>query len=311
MMNSFYRIKTILVVITVVLANAGCSFWYKIKTQQNLVDGTQAYQNRNYDDAEKHFREAIRLSPDEPLGILFLARTLHAQYVSSRKPEKAEEAISEYKRVIPKLKDEYNRLKQILEQNPNDDKTIKNFKSVQELLSSSISAVGNLLETMQKNDEWKAWQTQIAEDKTLPDTIRAAAYTLLASKESSCANEITSNPPVRKTVKVGNKEEYQYVKPPDEKTYQQLKECIAKGKELVDKALALDKSSDSIWSYKTALLIQEQRLAEMDGRKEDKERLKQEADKARAEFTRLAEAKRKQKEEEEARRKAEEQAAKQ
>lgn len=311
MMNSFYRIKTILVVIAVVLANAGCSFWYKIKTQQNLVDGTQAYQNRNYDDAEKHFREAIRLSPDEPLGILFLARTLHAQYVSSRKPEKAEEAISEYKRVIPKLKDEYNRLKQILEQNPNDDKTIKNFKSVQELLSSSISAVGNLLETMQKNDEWKAWQTQIAEDKTLPDTIRAAAYTLLASKESSCANEITSNPPVRKTVKVGNKEEYQYVKPTDEKMYQQLKECIAKGKELVDKALALDKNSDSIWSYKTALLIQEQRLAEMDGRKEDKERLKQEADKARAEFTRLAEAKRKQKEEEEARRKAEEQATKQ
>ncbi|RMG00429.1 MAG: hypothetical protein D6735_13685, partial [Acidobacteria bacterium] len=200
-MNSVYRIKTILVIITVVLANAGCSFWYKIKTQQNLVDGTQAYQNRNYDDAEKHFREAIRLSPDEPLGILFLARTLHAQYVSSRKPEKAEEAMSEYKRVIPKLKDEYNRLKQILEQNPNDDKTIKNFKSVQELLSSSISAVGNLLETMQKNDEWKAWQTQIAEDKTLPDTIRATAYTLLASKESSCANEITSNPPVRKTVK--------------------------------------------------------------------------------------------------------------
>lgn len=309
-MKSFRLLKFLSLCILIVTTGTGCSVWYRIKTQQHLVDGTQAYQNKNYDEAEAHFREAIRLSPNEPLGVLFLARTLHAQYISSRKQEKADEAISEYKKVIPKLKDELNRLKQTLEQNPNDDKTVKNYKNVQELLSSSISAVGNLLETMQRMDEWRAWETQIAEDTTLPDNVRATAYTLLASKENTCANEITSNPPVRRTVKVGGKEEYQYVKPPDAKTYEQLKGCISRGKGLIDKALALDKGNDSIWSYKTSLLIQEQRLAEMEGRKEDRERLKQEAEKARAEFIRLAELKRKQKEEEEAKRKAQEEASK-
>ncbi|MCS6873899.1 MAG: hypothetical protein N2Z23_10890 [Pyrinomonadaceae bacterium] len=309
-MERFSLLKISLFCVLISFTGTSCAIWYKIKTQQHLVDGTQSYQNKNYDEAEAHFREAVRLSPDEPLGSLFLARTLHAQYISSRKQEKADEAIAEYKKVIPKLKDELSRLKRTLENSPNDDKLVRNYKNVQELLSSSISAVGNLLETMQRMDEWRAWQTQIAEDTTLPDNVRAAAYTLLASKENTCANEITSNPPVRKTIKVDGKEEYQYVKPTDAKTYEQLKGCISRGKELIDKALALDKASDSIWSYKTALLIQEQRLAEMDGRKEDKERLKQEADKAKAEFTRLAELKRKQKEEEEAKRKAQEEASK-
>ncbi|GIU82445.1 MAG: tetratricopeptide repeat protein [Acidobacteria bacterium] len=298
----------LLVVLTVTLTN--CSLWSKIKTQQHLVDGTQAYQNKNYDEAEAHFRRAISLSPDQPLGRLFLARTLHAKYVSTRDQKQAEEAIAEYKKVIPQLKDEVNRLKKQLEENKNDEKTINTYKRVQDLLSSSIAAVGNLLETLQRNDEWKNWQTQIAEDSSFPDPVRAMAYALLASKENVCANEITSNPSVRKTVKVDNKQVYEYVKPAEEKTYQQLKGCIAKGKELIDKALALDKSADSIWSYKTSLLIQEKILAEMEGRKEDKERLEKEAESARAEFTRLAEAKRKQKEEEKSKQESQQESSK-
>jgi tetratricopeptide (TPR) repeat protein len=287
----------ILAVVVLVISLTGCSFWNKVKTQQHLVDGTKAYQDKNYDEAEAHFREAIRLSPDQPLGRLFLARTLHAKYVSTRDQKQADEAIAEYKKVIPQLKEEANKLKKQLEESKNDEKTINTYKSVQDLLASSIAAVGNLLETLQRNDEWKAWQNQIAGDADFPDSIRATAYAALASKENTCANEITSSPSVRKTVKVDDKQVYEYVKPQDQATYQQLKDCVAKGKELIDKALALDKSSDSVWSYKTSLLIQEKILAEMEGRKEDKERLEKEAESAKAEFIRLAEAKRKQKEE--------------
>jgi tetratricopeptide (TPR) repeat protein len=307
---SYIRISFLVLVAILSTSFTGCSFWNKIKTQQHLVDGTKSYQEKNYDEAEAHFREAIRLSPDQPLGTLFLARTLHAKYVSARIQQQAEEAIAEYKKVIPQLKEEVNRLKTQLEQSKNDEKTINNYKRVQELLSSSIAAVGNLLETLQKNDEWQAWQNQIAEDKSFPDSIRAMAYALLASKENTCANEITSDPSVRKTVKVEGKQVYEYVKPQDEKTYQRLKGCIARGKELIDKALTLDRNTDSIWSYKTSLLIQEKILAEMEGRKGDKERLEKEAESARAEFVRLAEAKRKQKEEEKAKQEAQQEASK-
>ncbi|MDQ3801993.1 MAG: hypothetical protein M3384_21420, partial [Acidobacteriota bacterium] len=191
--------------------------------------------------------------------------------------------------------------------NPNDERAVREYNDTLVVLNSSISAVANLLDTTGKPDEWKAWQTEIANDTGLPNETRATAMTSMASKENTCANDITGVEPVRKTVKgADGKDEYQYIKPTDPAVYDKLKGCIARGTELINKALELDKNSDSIWSYKTSLLIQDMRVAEMDGRKEDEARLKEEADRAKAEFTRLAEIKRKAKEEEEARRKAEE-----
>ena len=39
----------------------------------------------------------------------------------------------------------------------------------------------------------------------------------------------------------------------------------SKGTELIDKAEELDPNSDSAWSYKANLLVQQMRLAEMEG----------------------------------------------
>lgn len=301
----------ILVLITLsVLTGSGCAFWNQIKARQDLVDGAAAYQNKKFDDAEALFRDAVQRDPNQLLGQLFLARTLHSQYAANRdQPQKADQAIVEYKKVVPKYKEDVAKKKQTLDANRGDEKANKEYTDALGILNSTISAIANLLDTTNKPDEWKAWQTEIANDAGLPSETRAAAFTSMASKENTCANDITSVEPVRKTVKVEGKDEYQYIKPTDAAQYEKLKGCIASGTELINKALDLDKNSDSIWSYKTSLLIQDMRLAEIDGRKEDRERFKGEADKAKAEFTRLAEIKRKQKEEEEARKKAAEEAA--
>jgi hypothetical protein len=296
----------ILVLITItILTGAGCNVWNKIKARQNLVDGVQAYQNKKFDEAEALFREAVQRDPDQLLGQLFLARTLHSQFASTRtQPEKAEQAIAAYKSIIPRYKEEVARKKEALDANPGDEKAQREYRDTLTVLNSSISAVANLLENTNKPDEWRAWQTEIASDTGLPNETRAVAYTAMAAKENTCANDISSVEPVRKTVKgADGKDEYQYVKPQDPAKYEELRGCIARGTELINKALELDKNSDSIWSYKTSLLIQDMRLAEMDGRKPDEERLKAEADAAKAEFSRLAEIRRKQKEEEEERRK--------
>jgi hypothetical protein len=307
----FSRAGIFVLITLTVLTGTSCTFWNQIKARQNLVDGTQAYQNKNFDQAEALFREAVQRDPDSLLAQLFLARTLHSQFAANRtNPAKADEAIAEYKKIIPKYKDEVAKRKQELDSNPSDEKAVKAYNDTLTILNSSISAVGNLLETTQKNDEWKAWQNEVANDAALPASTRAAALTLLAAKENTCANDITGVEPVRKTVKgPDGKDDYQYVKPTDPAVYEQLKACIDRGTKLINQALELEKGSDSIWSYKTSLLIQEQRLAEMDGRKEDEARLKTEAETAKAEFTRLAEIKRKQKQEEEERKKAAEEAA--
>ena len=296
----------------IVLTGAGCNFWNQIKARQDLVDGAKAYSDKKFEEAETLFRDAVRRDPSNLLGQLFLARTLHSQFAANRtQTQKADEAVVEYKKVIPEYKAEVARKKQAVDANSGDEKAVSEYNNTLTILNSSISAIANLLDTTNKNEEWKAWQTEVANDTGLPNETRAAAFTSMASKENTCANDITGVEPVRKTVKgADGKDEYQYIKPTDPKVYDQLRSCVQRGTELVNKALDLDKNSDSIWSYKTSLLIQDMRIAEMDGKKEDRERLKAEAETAKNEFTRLAEIKRKQKEAEEARRKAEEEAAK-
>lgn len=306
------RAGIIALITIIVLTGTGCNFWNQIKARQDLVDGAKAYSDKKFDEAEALFRDAVRRDPANLLGQLFLARTLHSQYAANRnQTEKANEAVAEYRKVVPEYKAEVARKKQALDANSGDEKAQNEYVNSLTILNSSISAVANLLDTTNKPDEWKAWQTEIANDAGLPNETRATAFTSMASKENTCANDITGVEPVRKTVKgADGKDEYQYIKPTDTAVYDKLKGCISRGTELVNKALDLDKNSDSIWSYKTSLIIQDMRVAEMDGRKEDKDRLKAEADTAKAEFTRLAEIKRKAKEAEEERKKAEEEANK-
>ncbi|HEX8368523.1 MAG TPA: hypothetical protein VF604_08275 [Pyrinomonadaceae bacterium] len=304
------RVGIFALIAIIVLTGAGCNFWNQIKARQDLVDGAKAYSDKKFEEAEALFRDAVKRDPSNLLGQLFLARTLHSQYAANRtQGQKADEAVAEYRKVVPEYKQEVARKKQAFDANPSDEKAQGEYNNSLSILNSSISAIANLLDTTGKTDEWKAWQTEIANDTGLPNETRASAFTSMASKENTCANDITGVEPVRKTVKVAGKDEYQYIKPTDPKVYEDLKGCIARGTELINKALDLDKNSDSIWSYKTSLLIQDMRVAEMDGRKEDQARFKDEADKAKAEFTRLAEIKRKAKEEEEARRKREEEEA--
>jgi hypothetical protein len=306
------RAGIIALITFIVFSGTGCNFWNQIKARQNLVDGAKAYSDKKFDDAEALFRDAVQRDPSNQLGQLFLARTLHSQFAANRNmPQKADEAVAEYRKVVPEYKQEVARKKQALDGNPNDEKARREYNDTLTILNSSISAVANLLDNTNKPDEWKSWQSEIANDAGLPNETRAAAFTSMAAKENTCANDITGVEPVRKTVKgADGKDEYQYVKPTDTKIYEDLKGCIARGTELIDKALNLDQNSDSIWSYKTSLLIQDMRVAEMDGRKEDEARLKTEAENAKAEFSRLAEIKRKAKESEEEERKKREEEAK-
>ena len=184
-----------------------------------------------------------------------------------------------------------------MNQNPNDQ--------------SSFKAVANLYENLGMQSEWEAWVTERANNgqvclaKTEPKRLVS-----LASKQYSCANDISDQPSsVKKTVVKDGKPVFEFTKPANEADFTKLKECTQKGLELANKAVELNQNSDSAWSYKANLLVQKMRIAEMEGNTAEKDRIKPEADAAKEKFTVLAEAKRKQKDEEEARKKAEEEAA--
>lgn len=290
---SFSRFGIFVFIVAAVVFTANCSYYNRIMARKNLVDGSVAYKDRKFAEAEALFRKATSRDPNGETvegrtAQVFLARTLHSQYIGNRQDKaKAEEAIQAYKRAL-----ELDRNEQ-----------------------SSYKAIAGLLENLQRNDEWLSWVTERSQNEQILPQYRVEAYTSLAAKQNTCANEITDTDKTKKTVKKDGKDVYQYIKPEKPEDLETLRSCISRGMELIDKATALEtdevknaqqidikaltdsqlrqkmdllKIFESARSYKASLTIQSARLAEMEGRSEDATRLKGEADSLRANYLGLA-----------------------
>ncbi len=283
----FSRLGILILVLFTVLIGTNCSYYNRIIARKNLVDGGKAYKDRKFQKAEDLFRDAIARAPEGSsvegrTAQLFLARTLHSEYIGNRSDTaKAESAINEYKKVLT--------------EDPKDQ--------------SSFKAVANLLENLGRNDEALAWVTQRANDENVPKEQRAEAYTSLAAKKYSCANEISDVEPVKKTVTKDGKSSYEFIKPTDPEVFANLQKCTQEGTDLIDKAVALDPNSDSAWSYKANFLVQQMRIAEMEGNTDLRDNLKAEAETAKEKFTQLATEKKRIQDEADAKKKAAEEAA--
>ncbi len=283
----FSRLGILILLLFSVLIGANCSYYNRIIARKNLVDGGKAYKDRKFQKAEELFRDAIAREPEGSsvegkTAQLFLARTLHSEYISNRSNTgKAEEAIKEYKKVL----------------------------SADVSDQSSFKAIANLLENLGRNDEALTWLTERANNEKVPKDQRAEAYTSLAAKKYSCANDISDVEPVKKTVTKDGKPAFEFTKPTDPEAFTNLKQCVEEGTSLIDKAVEFDPNSDSAWSYKANFLVQQSRVAEMEGSNDLRDQYKAKAEEAKSRFTELATAKKKKQDEEEAQKKAAEEAA--
>lgn len=289
----FSRLGIFVLLIGVVLVGTNCSYYNRIIARKTLVDGSQAYKDRKFDEAETLFRKAIETDPqgetiEGRMAQLFLARTLHSEFIGNRQNRaKAEEAIAEYKKALAVNKDD----------------------------QSSYKAIASLYENLQMTDDWQAWVDARAADTTILPQHRAEALVSLAAKQNTCANDITDTEATKKTVTKDGKQAFQFVKPADPNEFAQLQQCVQKGTDLINQVTALEppvannlgsldvkgmtdeqlrtnrellRVFESARSYRASLLIQAMRLAEMEGRTEDQERLKAEAEQARAKFVELS-----------------------
>jgi hypothetical protein len=293
-MMRFSRLGTFALLILTVMSGAGCSYYNRVLARKNLVDGSKAYKDRKFAEAEDMFRNAVARDPDGQTvegktAQLFLARTIHSEYIGNRqRPELAQAAIEEYKKS--------------LKVDPNDQ--------------ASYKAIASLMENLQKNDEWLQWVNQRANDQSIRPENRAEALVSLAAKKNTCANDITDTDKTKKTITQNGKQIFQFVKPENPADLNTLRTCISEGTALIDQAIALEgpagvdaaknidvkKASDedlrkrgdllrvfeSARSYKASLLIQAMRLAEMEGRNADRDQLKAQADTAKAGFLELS-----------------------
>lgn len=304
----------------VVLVGTNCSYYNRVMARKDLVDGSKAYKDRKFPDAEQLFRNAAARDPkgdtDEGrMAQLLLARTLHSEFIGNRSDKgKAEAAIEAYRSSLPSVLREYKDARDAYEKDPNNVKVQRRYVGALSDASSTAGAIAGLYDNLQMSDKSAEWRNQISKDANYPEIARATAFNSMAAKSNTCANDITDTEATKKTVKENGKDVFQYVKPANAEELPKLKQCIDEGMGYADQALALEpqivktapsiniktasdeqlriysemiKPFESSRSYKAAMTVQAMRLAEMEGRTADRDRLKGESEALRQSYNEL------------------------
>ena len=115
-----------------------------------------------------------------------------------------------------------------------------------------------------------------------------------------CSFKITELPTNKTTTidQSNNKATTSYKKPKDQKDFDQAQMCVKQGLTEAENAIRFDPNNESAWSYKTNLLLEASKLAEMDGQTEQKAQYQKDYEVALKRTTELSVANQKRKEEE-------------
>ncbi len=264
-----------------VITTSGCGLINRIRAKNELNEAARIYREGHFEEAEQRSRRALELDPDNKTALSFIARTIHAQYRPGvQTPEniaKAREAIEAYQR--------------ILEKDPKNEEAYK--------------AIAYLYGAIKEDDKLRSWIAARANDPNVPPEKRAEAFVVLASKDWDCSFKMTELPSNKvTTIAEGNRATVSYKKPTEQKDFDTAQACVKRGLEEIEKAIQLDPNSESAWSYKTNLLLEAVKLAEMNGEMDKKKELDKQREVAQKRTSVLSEANQKKKEEEEAKKAA-------
>jgi len=261
-----------------VATTSGCGVIYRIRAKNQLNEAARAYREGRFVEAEQHSREAAALDPENKTAPMFIARTIHAQYRPGvQSPEnvaKAQQAIEAYQA--------------ILQANPKDEEAYK--------------AIAYLYGAIKDENKLRQWIAARAANESTEPEKRAEAYIVLASKDWDCSFKMTELP-ANKTTTIdpsNNKATVSYKKPSDQKEFDTAQQCVKQGLSEAENAIKFDPNNESAWSYKTNLLLEAAKLAEMDGKSDTKADYQKQYEAALKRTTELNVANQKRKEEQEA-----------
>jgi tetratricopeptide (TPR) repeat protein len=264
--------RVALLILVVLVSTPGCSVINRIRAKNELNEAARAYKAGHFAEAEERSRRALELDPNNKNAPAFIARSIHAQYKpgvdTPENIELARKAIAAYQT--------------LLAANPSNEEAYK--------------AIAYLYGAIKEEGKQREWITQRASNNTVDAAKRAEAYVVLASQDWNCSYTITEQPGVKTTE--GTK--IVYKKPKEQKDYDQAVACVTRGLEEANQAISLDPNNESAWSFKTNLLLEKVKFAEMEAKPDEKERFQKEADEAQKQTIKLSEENERKKEAEEA-----------
>jgi hypothetical protein len=269
---SWSRIGATAILALFVAAAAGCTLANKIRAKNELNETARSYKDGHFDEAEQHAKRALSLDPTSKTAAIFIARVIHQQYKPGvDTPDniaKAKEAIEAYKYV--------------LQQDPTNEEAYK--------------AISVLYAAIKDDDKLREWISRRANDTSLPNEKRAEAYAILAGKDWDCSFKVTELPDVKVANDPGKPAGITYKKPKDQKDFDKIQRCVTRGLEEAETAIKSNPNNESAWSYKTNLLLEAAKLADMDGKADQKAQYQKQADAAGKKAAALADERRKKEE---------------
>jgi tetratricopeptide (TPR) repeat protein len=265
---SLSRISAAMILALLATAGTGCTLVNKIRAKNELNETARSYKDGHFEEAEQHAKRALELDPNNKTAPIFIARVIHQQYKPGiDAPEniaKAHEAIDAYKRV--------------LEKEPDNEEAYK--------------AVSVLYAAIKDDDKLREWISARATNSNLTSDKRAEAYAILAGKDWDCSYKITELPDV-KVISQGDKPGVTYKKPKDPKDFDKASKCVVRGLEAVNNGLKYDPNNESAWTYEGSLFTEQAKLAEMDGKPDQKAAAEKKATEANKRAGALAEERKK------------------
>lgn len=234
------------------------------QVQRELNEAARAYREGNFVEAQAHSERALLLDPQNKTAPYFVARTIHAQYkpgdFTPENNAKAREAIIAYER--------------ILDRSPDDDEAYK--------------AIAYLYAALKEDGLLREWILQRAGNVSLATDKRSEAFVVLASKDWDCSFKITELPSNKVTTVNENKAYVSYLMPKERVEFERARECANRGLEMANMAITLTPENESAWAYKTNILLELAKLAEMLGEVQQKSELHRQYEKALRQMTKIS-----------------------
>ena len=234
------------------------------EVKKEMNEAAVAYRKGDFVEAQAHAQKALELDPENITAMMYVARTIHAQYKPNDfTPEnvaKAREAIVAYQRIV--------------------ERSLFN--------DESYKAVAYLYSAIREDELLREWVLQRANNAALANDKRAEAYVVLASQAWDCSYRITEAPGVKVTTAQGIKQVVTYKMPKERGEFERAKECANRGLELANMAILLAPENESAWAYKTNIILELAKLAEMSGEVQQKAELLRQYEEALKETTRIS-----------------------
>ena len=262
-MNNSSR-RVVIFILLVAVAAASCSSGSNVPAARRSVEdelsaGARSFQAKDFDEAYRHFQKALDLDPKNPKAAILLARVLDSQY---RRDDPSTDNVFRGEKTL----DAYRR---VLALDPNNDE--------------AAGGVFALLGFLDRKDELLKFAAERAGNPAVTPERRAETYTFLASKQWDCAFTITELSENKQVVeRKDGATVIQYKKPKDQADYDRAIRCMTEGMETIERAIALNPNSAIAWSYKTNLLLEARKLAQMDGKADRQADYARQADEASA-----------------------------